>query len=104
MEQGLPFHPLWLVPLILVAVVGLWLAITGILGLFSGWYRLQGAFPDRPEEPVERLRFQSAAMGGANFGNCLTFDLCPGGLRVSMMRLLGGADGSDADPPACHRR
>jgi hypothetical protein len=69
-----------------------WLAITGVLGITSGWFRLQRAFPDHMEEPVERLLFQSGAMGGAmpaNFGYCLTLEICATGLRVSLLRLLG---------------
>ncbi len=32
---------------------------------------------------------QSARMRGVNFNNCLTLGVCPTGLRISMMRLLG---------------
>jgi hypothetical protein len=63
-----------------------------VLGVASGWFRLQRAFPDHMEEPIERLRFQSGAMGGAmpaNFGSCLTLEICATGLRVSLLRLLG---------------
>lgn len=57
--------------------------------LFSGWRSLQERYPDRIDQPVERLRFQSGNMGrfmgaGINFGNCLTFDVCRSGLRVSV--------------------
>jgi hypothetical protein len=92
MEQGLPFNPMLLIPLFLIAFACFWLAITAILGVASGWFRLQRAFPDHMEQPIERLRFQSGAMGGAmpaNFGSCLTLDICATGLRVSVLRLLG---------------
>jgi hypothetical protein len=88
----LPFDPLLLIPLFLVPLACFWLAITGILGMASGWFRLQRVFPNRLEEPIERLRFQSGAMGGAmpaNFGSCLMLDICVTGLRVSVLRLLG---------------
>lgn len=92
MEPGLPFNPLLLIPLFLIPFACFWLAITAILGAASGWFRLQRAFPDHGEQPIERLRFQSGAMGGAmpaNFGSCLTLDVCATGLRVSVLRMLG---------------
>jgi hypothetical protein len=93
MEQGPSFDPLWLIPVFLIFFAGIWLAVTSVIGLTSGWFRLQRAFPDRIEEqPIERLQFQSGVMGGAlpaNFGSCLTLDVCPTGLRVRVLRLLG---------------
>lgn len=92
MQAGLPFDPLWLIPILLLFFAGIWLAVTGVVGVTSGWFRLQRAFPDHMEQPVQQLRFQSGAMGGlipANFGSCLTLDICPTGLRVGVLRLLG---------------
>lgn len=92
MEQDLPF-PLWLIaPAFLVFFIGLWLTVTTVLGWISGWFRLQAAYPDSLEPPIERLRFQSGSMGRsvpANFNGCLTLEVCAGGLRVAMIRVLG---------------
>lgn len=82
-----------LIPLIIVAFIvvfpAMWLGITGLLGKFSGWSALERAFPDHAEPPVESLRFQSARMRSVGYNNCLRFEICATGLRVSMMRLLG---------------
>ena len=60
---------------------------------FSGWRALQVRYPDRLDQSLERMRFQSGNMGrflgtGINFGNCLTFDICRLGLRVSIWFVL----------------
>lgn len=72
--------------------IGLWLLATTMAWLLSGWRNLQARFPDRDEEPLERLRFQSAVFGGsffgANYGSCLRFDVCRTGLRVAVWRIF----------------
>jgi len=82
-----------LFPLIVVgflaAFSALWLAITSLLGWMSGWGRLERAFPDRPEPSIETLTFQSVRVRGVNYNNCIRFELCATGLRVSVLRLLG---------------
>lgn len=75
------------------AFVGFWFAITWLVAKMAGWYRLQERFPDREEEPLIRLRWQSASFGDsaftrASFGRCLRFDVCASGLRVSIWRLF----------------
>ena len=68
----------------------MWISVTSLLGLMSGWFALQRRFPDREEPPLERLRYCSGMMRGfVNLANCLHLDICPGGLRVSLVRLLG---------------
>ncbi|HEY5347424.1 MAG TPA: hypothetical protein VIJ72_04465, partial [Rhizomicrobium sp.] len=42
---------------------GLWLFVTTILGAISGWYSLARKYPDRPEDAVLTLRFQSGSVG-----------------------------------------
>ncbi len=78
--------------------IGMWLGITSLLSLFSGWRTLQTQFPDRDEIPTLRLRMQSAQMGrrsrhnpwgGVSYGSCLRFDVCPTGLRVAVWRIFG---------------
>ena len=44
-------------------LAGIWLLVTTLLGWLSGWFTLQEVYPDRSEEPLERLRFQSARLG-----------------------------------------
>ncbi len=82
-----------LIPLIVVAFVvvfsAMWFGITALLGAISGWGSLEQAFPDHPEPAIESLRMQSARMRGVNFGNCLRFDICATGLRVTIPKLLG---------------
>lgn len=75
------------------AFVVIWLASTWLIGKIAGWYRLQDQFADRAEEPLLRMRWQSAAFGDgllarANFGRCLRFDVCATGFRVSVWRIF----------------
>lgn len=70
--------------------VGMWLAITTMLGLMSGWFGLQARFPDRKEQSVLTLRFKSGIMGlGVSFDGCLTLSACPSGLRIACWRIFG---------------
>jgi hypothetical protein len=88
-ERQLPYLLLVIIPLIFVT---LWFGISLLLGAISGWGHLQQRYPDRIEEPIERLRMQSAGIGrglNVNFNNCLRLDLCPGGLRVGIPKLFG---------------
>ncbi|MFZ0124314.1 MAG: hypothetical protein WAL48_09005, partial [Xanthobacteraceae bacterium] len=41
----------------------LWLAITTVLAVFSGWFRLMARFPNQTESPLLRIRGQSGSMG-----------------------------------------
>ena len=85
----LHYHLLAILPFFFI---GAWLLSTTAIWLLSGWSRLQDHFPDRDEVPLERLRFQSAIFGrsffGANYGSCLRFDVCRGGLRVAVWRVF----------------
>jgi hypothetical protein len=68
----------------------LWLAVTTLLGLLSGWFRLAARFPDRSEQAVLRLRGQSGSMGlGVRMNTALRLSVCSSGLRVGMIRILG---------------
>jgi hypothetical protein len=72
-----------------VAFVALWLVITTILALLSGWFRLEAAYPNRAVEPILRLRHQAGAMGpGVNMTNILSLSVCPSGFRVGISRLF----------------
>jgi hypothetical protein len=69
--------------------VVVWLMVTTILALLSGWFRLMAEYPDQSIEPILRLRGQSGKMGGVSMRGILTLSVCPTGLRVGMMRLFG---------------
>jgi len=76
--------------LFLLFAIGLWLLVTLLTGALSGWFKLVSLYPDRPEEPVLRLRGQSGAMGpGVWFRGVLRLSACRSGLRVGMNRALG---------------
>ena len=72
------------------ACILLWLN-AGILWL-TGWTDLAVKFPNRAEEPLLQLRWQSGCFGTVNV-SWLTLSVCPSGLRVAIPRLLG---------PFCH--
>jgi hypothetical protein len=68
----------------------LWLAVTTVLAVLSGWFRLAARFPNQTMEPILRVRGQSGSMGlGVSMGGILTLSVCPSGLRVGMMRVFG---------------
>jgi hypothetical protein len=68
----------------------MWLIVTTILAVLSGWFRLMEAFPDQPSDPILRLRAQSGRIGPlVSMSGVLTLSVCTAGLRVGMMRLFG---------------
>jgi hypothetical protein len=67
----------------------LWFAVTVLLGFISGWYLLMRRFPDRPEAPLRTYNNQSGSIGQVSARSLLTLSVCPGGLRVGMMRIFG---------------
>lgn len=73
----------------------LWLLITTILAIVSGWFTMQTRFPVRPVQVLRKLRFQSAAMGkgagtpGTNFNGVLTISICAEGLKIDILRIFG---------------
>ena len=96
MEPEIPAYLWFLIPLLFITFFSaMWLGVTGLLGLLSGWFRLQKAFPDQIEQqPLQQLRGQTGMMGGpafmpVNFKHCLRLDICPTGLRVAVFKLLG---------------
>ena len=74
----------------LLFFAALWLAVTTLLAVLSGWLRLAARYPDRSDEPLLRMRGSSGTMGlGVNLRGVLTLSACRAGLRVGIMRLLG---------------
>lgn len=70
--------------------MAMWLTITTLLSVLSGWFWLMVRFPNQESEPMLRLRRQSGSMGiGVVNSGILTLSVCPAGLRVGMMRLFG---------------
>lgn len=78
--------------------VGMWLVATSVLAFFAGWPTLQQLFPDRDEQPIDRLRMQSGSLGkgslwnpwgNVRYGGCLRFDVCRSGLRVAVWKIFG---------------
>jgi hypothetical protein len=74
-------------PLLFLAI---WLAVTTLLALLSGWFALMRIYPDRDEQAVLHMSGQSGSMGmGVNLRGVLTLDVCPSGLPVGIMRAFG---------------
>jgi hypothetical protein len=70
--------------------IGMWLAVTMLLGLFSGWFTLQNRYPNNDEPALLTLRSQSGMMGKrVGMNGILTLSACPSGLRVGIWRMFG---------------
>jgi len=71
--------------------LGMWLAVSTLLGLLSGWFNLQQSYADDDrEEPLLTLRGQSGSMGfGANFSGVLKFRAYRSGLGIRVSRIFG---------------
>jgi len=68
----------------------LWLTVTTILAVLSGWFRLMAKFPNQALEPILQVRGQSGSMGlGVSMRRILSLGVCPSGLRVGIMRVFG---------------
>jgi hypothetical protein len=68
----------------------MWLTITTVLGLFSGWYFLMIRYPNRQETELLSLKRLSGSMGlGVAMNRILNISVCPSGLRIGMMRVFG---------------
>jgi hypothetical protein len=71
--------------------VGMWVLVTTMLGLMSGWFSLQQWYADDGnEEPLLKLGWQSGSMGfGVSFNSCLTLASRRDGLSIRMWRIFG---------------
>jgi hypothetical protein len=75
--------------LIVTIVLASWLAMSTILALLAGWFRLAAAYPNTTVEPILRVRGQSGTMGpGVTMAGILTLSVCPSGLRVGILRVF----------------
>lgn len=69
--------------------IGMWLAVTTMLGVMSGWFTLQRHYPRGEEEPLFKRKIGSASMGfGVHFRRVITVAACRSGLRISALRLM----------------
>jgi hypothetical protein len=67
----------------------IWLAVTSLLGLLSGWPTLARRYPDRDEPASVRLGGQYGHLGLVELRGALSLAACPSGLRLAMSRWLG---------------
>ena len=81
--------PYWLAGFFPVFFILFWILITALLGVFSGWFKLQARFPSDDETPLLRLPMRSGSMYGINFNGILTFEACTSGLRLRLWRIFG---------------
>jgi hypothetical protein len=69
---------------------GMWLAVTSVIAVMSGWFELQSRYPDRSEEPIRRWAMASGRLGPlAQYSSCMVLAVCPSGLRVGVWRVFG---------------
>lgn len=85
MDEFMSAHPEWFP----VFFIGMWVAITSILGAVSGWYALMERYPAREEAPLLTLKNQSGSMRGVKLNGVLTLSVSQSGLRVGMIRVFG---------------
>jgi hypothetical protein len=67
----------------------MWLSVTTLLGVLSGWFVLMRHYPDRVETPVHTFSGQSGSMNRVSMRSILKLSVCPSGLRVGIMRVFG---------------
>jgi hypothetical protein len=78
-----------LAPFALLLFPLFWLAVTALIGRLSGWSALVARYPDRDQIATLSLRRASGIMNQSRFGRCLRLDVCLGGLRISVPRIIG---------------
>ena len=102
MMQTQDTMPSWFPVFFPVFFVFMWLSITTLLALFSGWFQLRRQFPITGDAPLLKLRMQSGMMGWVNFSGILSFAACQSGLRIgglaplrAVLQPFSGAMGPD---------
>ena len=82
----MPQHVAALIPFVFPL---LWLAITGLLAVKSGWTELARAFPSPQRVDGKRFPFASGAMGSdgqpVSYGGCLFVTVGDAGIRMSVL-------------------
>jgi hypothetical protein len=82
----------YLIPVVFPIFFALiWIGVTSLLSVLSGWFTLMQQFTDRDEKPLLQLNWQSGFMGvlPVNFRNVLKIGVCPSGLRIGVLRIFG---------------
>src|SRR3989344_6723645 len=76
---------------LLAFFVFVWLVVTSILSLLSGWFLLMRRFPDHPtEKSLITLKGQSGTMGiGVSMNRVLRISATPMGLRIGIPKMCG---------------
>lgn len=69
--------------------IGMWLIVTTLLGLLSGWFQLQREFPDREDRKLITLSSLSGFVGIVGMNGILSITVCESGLRIGMLRIFG---------------
>jgi hypothetical protein len=77
----------------------LWVVVSTVIFLQSGWFRLTAVYPDEAVEPILVLRGQAGTLRlggqtgmlarGIRMVGVLNLRVCPTGLRVGIKRLFG---------------
>jgi hypothetical protein len=67
----------------------LWFAVTMILSVLSGWFRLMERYPNNGEIPTVTLANQSGSLGLVSMRGILKLSVCASGLRIGIMRIFG---------------
>jgi hypothetical protein len=70
------------------AFIGLWFAVTAILGLLSGWFTLQRRYPSSDEQRLLTFYAESGSVGIVEYRGCLVLSACRSGLRVGAWRIM----------------
>jgi hypothetical protein len=78
----------YLVLLVVVGLIIIWLLLSALIGLLTGWYTLMACYPDRAERAVAKRSKAPATMGGASLNGMLSIAVCPSGLRFAMNRFF----------------
>lgn len=70
--------------------IGMWLVVTTVLGVLSGWFSLQRRYGHPNEPPLLRLQMVSGRMGfWVSLRGVLTLSAYPSGLGVAVWRIFG---------------
>ena len=76
-------------PWFIVFFAFMWLAITGLLAVLSGWSSLATQWRAQAKPEGKRFRFASGAIGikllPVSYGNCLTVTVSENGLGMAIM-------------------
>lgn len=68
----------------------MWLGVTTVLGLTSGWFGLMLAYPNNEETPLFQMKWLSGSMGlGVSLQRILKISVCPSGLRFGISKFFG---------------